>query len=160
MLKLNRRLEYALIALKHMAQVSCAQDGGEKKLIPAKEISQAYSVPFDVVSRVLQILNQNGIVKSIQGVQGGYFLNKNLDEISLYHLIELLDGPLELVKCLGPDHDCEIKDSCNIMSPLQLFNQKVIEFYKTIKVSELVGAQAYQAMPMPKDSHQAIMEVR
>jgi Rrf2 family nitric oxide-sensitive transcriptional repressor len=136
MVKLNRKLEYALIALKHLSQTSAT----DKKLTSAKEISLTYVVPFDVVSRVLQILNQNGIVKSIQGVQGGYHLQKSLEEISLHDLVELIEGPVELVKCLGTEHQCEIKGSCNIISPIQALNHRVTDFYKTIKLSDLVGS--------------------
>jgi len=135
MIKLNRKLEYALIALKHMSKKEATNAG---TLTSAKEITLHYMVPFDVVSRVLQILNQHGIVKSTQGVQGGYHLLKNLDDVSLNDLIEMIEGPLQLVKCMGDDHECEIKSSCNIISPVQVLNHKIGDFYKTIKISDLV----------------------
>ncbi len=136
MVKLSRKMEYALISLKHLSQ----KDAGE--LTSAKEISNIYSVSFDVISRVLQALNQGGIVKSIQGVQGGYHLLKDLTDVSLFDLIEVIEGPLSLVRCIHDADSCELIKSCNIVSPVTTLNQKVNEFYKTIKIAELVESKA------------------
>lgn len=132
MVKLSKKLEYALISLKAL---QAKQNGC---LTSAKEISNVYGAPFDVVSRVLQNLNQGGIVKSIQGVQGGYHLLKSLDEVTFHELIELIEGPLALVKCIHDNDACEMVKSCNIISPVALLNDKINEFYKTIKISDLI----------------------
>lgn len=133
MVKLSRKMEYALISLKHLHH----KRAGE--LTSAKEISNQYGVPFDVVSRVLQTLNQAGIVKSIQGVQGGYHLLKDLSEVSFHNLIEVIEGPLMLVKCIHDNDSCELAKSCNIISPVALLNDKIIDFYKTIKIADLIS---------------------
>ena len=133
MVKLSKKLEYALISLKAL------QEKQSGSLTSAKEISNVYGAPFDVVSRVLQNLNQGGIVKSIQGVQGGYHLLKNLDEVTFHELIELIEGPLALVKCIHDNDACEMVKSCNIISPVALLNDKINEFYKTIKISDLIS---------------------
>jgi Rrf2 family nitric oxide-sensitive transcriptional repressor len=133
MVKLSRKTEYALISLKHLSQKK-----SNTELTSAKEISTIYGAPFDVVSRVLQILNQGGIVKSIQGVQGGYHLVKNLSDVTFHELIEIIEGPLALVKCIHDSESCELSKSCNIMSPVSLLNDKISDFYKTIKISDLL----------------------
>lgn len=125
-------MEYALISLKALSQKS------SRDLASAKEISIIYGAPFDVVSRVLQILNQAGIVKSIQGVQGGYHLLKSLDDVTFHELIEVIEGPLALVKCIHDSEGCEMIKSCNIISPIALLNDKINDFYKTIKISDLI----------------------
>ncbi|MES2769360.1 MAG: Rrf2 family transcriptional regulator [Bdellovibrionota bacterium] len=132
MVKLSRKIEYALISLKALSQKNSGN------LTSAKEISNMYGAPFDVVSRVLQTLNQAGIVKSIQGVQGGYHLLKNLEDITFHELIEVIEGPLALVKCIHDNDACEMAKSCNIISPVALLNDKINEFYKTIKISDLI----------------------
>lgn len=128
MIKLSRKMEYALIALKHLSLA--------EQLTPAKELSQRYQIPFDVVSRVLQILNQNDVVKSAQGTHGGYKLIKPLNSITFYELAEMIEGPMYLVKCL--QGDCDMKGTCNITNPLQILNQKISFYLKTILVSDLL----------------------
>lgn len=131
MVKLSKKMEYALISMKALSQKSSGN------LTSAKEISSFYGASFDVVSRVLQTLNQAGIVKSIQGVQGGYHLLKNLDDVTLHDLIEVIEGPLALVRCIHDVESCEMIKSCNIVSPVTRLNDKINDFYKTIKISDL-----------------------
>ena len=134
MVKLSRKMEYALISLKHLKGL------GNDELASAKEISFKNSIPFDVVSRVLQVLNQKNIVKSIQGASGGYKLDKDLKDLNLNDLIEYIEGPVVLVKCISSDGECEIKSSCTISSPLTVLNEKVKQFYSQLSVDEILSA--------------------
>lgn len=136
MLKLSRKIEYSLMALKHLS----LKEG--EALTSAKDLSQKYNVPFDVVSRVLQILNQKEIVKSVQGINGGYKLIKPLSALTFYELVEFIEGPLFLVKCL--QGECDMVGTCNIIAPVQVLNDKLSQFLKTILVSDLVLAQDFQ----------------
>lgn len=118
-------------------------------LTTAKEISQEQSIPFDVTSRVLQIMAREKILESIQGVQGGYKLIRDTSAISFYDLGEMIEGPLGLVKCLNStDNTCEFIDTCNVHSPLTVINQKILEFCKTISVSEMIGMNQDRRAPM------------
>jgi Rrf2 family protein len=130
MFKLNRKLEYALMALKHMLQ----KRPGE--LTSAKEIADLYGCSFDTISRVLQILAQKGCLQSVQGAAGGYILIKDLAHFSFYDLSKMLLGPIQLVRCLSSS--CHIKKQCNIASPLQNLNSYLIEFYKELSVLQIL----------------------
>jgi Rrf2 family protein len=129
--KLNRRVEYALMALKYF------QAHPTDKL-SAKELAERLNTSFDVFARVLQILTQKNVLISEQGVAGGYRLNKDLQNLSLYQLVEMIEGPTQLVKCLSEESSCEIQESCNIAHPMRALNEKLNEFYKTIPVSDLL----------------------
>ncbi len=135
--KINRKVEYALMALKHMR----AKTPGE--LTSAKEICDSYGAPFDGMSRVLQVLGQTGILKSEQGAQGGYQITRDLSKVSLQEVIESISGKIEIAKCLttGASEACDIKSSCNIISPIMVLNKKLTEFYKTLSVAELVESK-------------------
>lgn len=134
--KINRKVEYALMALKHMR----AKAPGE--LTSAKEICEAYGAPFDGMSRVLQVLGQKGVLKSEQGAHGGYQITRDLSKVSLQELIEWITGKIEIAKCLSSGTDsCDIKSSCNIISPVMVLNKKLTEFYKTLSVAELIESK-------------------
>lgn len=133
--RIHRKLEYALIALKHMNQ----KRPGE--LTTVKEICQRYGTPFDATARVLQQMVQGKFLKSEQGAYGGYLIMRDLSKVSLRELIDKVVGPIEMVKCMGDgelDVPCEIKDKCNIMLPLMNLNEKLIRFYENINVYELI----------------------
>ncbi len=130
MFKLNRKVEYALIALKHMVH----KRPGE--LTTAKEIADTYGCSFDTVARVLQIMAQKNWLQSAQGSTGGYLIVKDLGKVSFYDLSEALLGPMKLVRCISSS--CKIKSSCNIVSPVQNLNQHLIELYQGLSVHQLL----------------------
>ena len=132
--RLNRKVEYALMGLKIMAQ----KRPGE--LTSAKEIVELTGSPFDATARVLQQMAQKGISRSEQGAHGGYVLIRDLAKVSLYELMELILGPLTVAKCVGDDSvsSCDLKHKCNISSPVNLLNRKLGEFYQNLSISELL----------------------
>jgi Rrf2 family transcriptional regulator, nitric oxide-sensitive transcriptional repressor len=133
--KINRKVEYALISLKHMR----AKTPGE--LTTAKEIATLYGCPFDVISRVLQTLGKKGIVRSEQGAHGGYQLNKDLARVSFFELNEMILGRVAVAKCIhteAGETPCEMRGTCNIVSPLTAFNRKLTEFYQSLSLADLL----------------------
>ncbi len=130
--KLNRKLEYSLIALKHMSQ----KRPGE--LTTAKEVSDSYRSPFDATARVMQMMAQNGILKSEQGATGGYQITRDLAKISLQELFTVIQGPTQIAKCMHKEELCEMQSNCNIISPITNLNNKLNEFYKNLTLRELL----------------------
>jgi Rrf2 family transcriptional regulator, nitric oxide-sensitive transcriptional repressor len=134
--KINRKVEYALIGLKHMR----SKAPGE--LTSAKEISQLYGCPFDATSRVMQVLAQKGVLRSEQGAHGGYMITKDLARLSFYDLSEMILGPVMVARCLhdddGDEPACEMRETCNIVSPVQTLNRRLVEFYRGLSVAELL----------------------
>jgi Rrf2 family protein len=135
--KLNRKLEYSLMALKHMAQKTPGD------LTTAKEVSESYQAPFDATARVMQVMAQRGLLKSEQGAFGGYQITRDLSHVTLNDLIEIVQGPTQIAKCMqhgkaDQDGPCEIQSSCNIMSPVANLNQRLTDFYKSVFIKELI----------------------
>lgn len=145
--KMNRKLEYSLIALKHMSQ----KMPGE--LTTAKEVSESYQAPFDATARVMQVMAGRGLLKSEQGATGGYQITKDLSKITLHELMETIQGPTKITKCMQHQKTkstteylnqelepslCEIQGSCNIISPIANLNSKLTEFYKSVSLRDLL----------------------
>jgi Rrf2 family protein len=135
--KLNRKIEYSLIALKHMSQ----KNPGE--LTTAKEVSESYQAPFDATARVMQVMAQKGLLKSEHGAFGGYQIMKDLSQVTLNDLIDIIQGPTQIARCIKhnsdlPDLPCDIRESCNIISPVNKLNTRLTEFYKSVFIDELI----------------------
>lgn len=130
MFKLNRKVEYALIALKHLSK----KRPGE--ISTAKEIADTYGCSFDTTARILQTLAQKSWLQSSQGVTGGYLLIKDLAKLNFYDLAESLLGPLNLVRCLSSS--CRIKSQCNIIHPTHNLNQHLMQFYKGLSLQNII----------------------
>lgn len=137
--RLNRKVEYALMALKVMAQ----KRAGE--LTSAKEIVEQTGCPFDATARVLQQLASKGVLRSEQGAHGGYVLVRDLTRVSYFELNEIILGKLALARCLEEDKGgCDLKDRCNIISPVSVLNRKMIEFYQDLSVGDLLRVRERQ----------------
>lgn len=130
--KMNKKMEYALMALKLITQRPLGS------LTTAKEVSEQMHISFEVTARVLQALSARGLLKAEYGVGGGYSLARPLSEISLHDLSQMLEGHTSLTKCLGPDEPCEIHGSCNISTPIANLNKKIQEFYKSVSLEEVL----------------------
>lgn len=130
--KMNKKMEYALMALRLISQRAPGF------LTTAKEVSDQMHIPFDVTARVLQALSSRGLLKAEYGVSGGYVLARPLGEVSVHDLTEMLEGHTALTKCLGTDEPCGISETCNIVSPIFALNKKVKEFYKSVSLQEVL----------------------
>jgi Rrf2 family transcriptional regulator, nitric oxide-sensitive transcriptional repressor len=128
------------MALRHMA----AKYQGE--LTTAKEVSDSYKTPFDVTSKVMQTMAQNGLLKSEQGAHGGYLVLKDLSKVSLYELIQMVEGPVAIVKCLQQGPVCELSSSCNIISPVNVLNERIVDFYSNLPILELIEPGGRRAL--------------
>ncbi len=135
MMRLNRKVEYALIVLKYMSQKKPGQ------LSSAKEMSEKFQAPFDATSRVLQIMSHNGVLRSEHGAHGGYQIVRDLEKISFYQLNEMILGPVGITKCISKEGDknCDLQSNCNIVSPIRFLNFKFSEFLKQLTVAEVLG---------------------
>ena len=133
--KMNRKVEYALMALKYMS----SKYAGQKSTV--REISTAVGSPNELTARVLQKLTQSGILSSEQGSQGGYMIARDLSRVSLHELIEKLTGPTGIVKCLHSMEGCDLIGQCNIQSPLGNLNKRLVDFYKSLSLSEILNSK-------------------
>ncbi len=132
MQKVNRKLEYSLMALKHMSQKMPG------KLTTAKEVSESYQAPFDATARVMQLMAQRGWLKSEQGAFGGYQITKDLSRLTLLDLMNVIQGPTKIAKCLHKAEPCEIQNSCNIISPIQTLNTRLNDFYRSLTIRDVL----------------------
>jgi Rrf2 family protein len=133
MVKFSKKIEYSLIALRYIAN---AKD----EIITAKEISNKYNIPYELLAKILQRLKKENILMSNQGVNGGYKISKPLNEISLSELIEKIEGKTALVECLHTDNisDCFISDCCSIKDPINKMQSELENLFKTKMVSDFI----------------------
>src|SRR6266567_6865249 len=99
MLKLTKKADYGLIALKHLA----VNGQGSSS---AKEIADTYGIPLPLLSKILQKLARNGFLQSEHGTNGGYKLARDAREITAYEVIRAIDGPIFLTACFTEHGYC------------------------------------------------------
>ena len=93
-----------------------------------------------IALKVLRKLTAAGIVRSYKGAQGGYELVKPGEELRVVDIIELIDGPIKISKCLECDHDCTknpCKTECKMHIAFDAINQSLIDNLGKITVRML-----------------------
>lgn len=134
--RLNRKLEYSMMALKHIASKH------SDELTTAKEIADYYKAPFDATARVMQLMAQKGLLKAELGSLGGYKISKDLSKVSLLDLLEAVQGPNKIARCMDKSikktESCGIQAMCNIISPILNLNKKMNEFYGSLMLNEIL----------------------
>lgn len=128
------------MAIKHMASKP------QHSPTTVREVCEAYLIPFDTTSKVLQLMASGQMLKSIQGVKGGYILTKDLQQISYKDLARLIEGETFLLDCQSESKNCELYGKCNISSPMNALKHKVDDFLAKLTLSELLFDQNFQFM--------------
>ncbi|MGD1045482.1 MAG: Rrf2 family transcriptional regulator [Bacteroidota bacterium] len=114
MLQLSKKVEYGLIALRHMAMNPRGQ------VFTAKEIAVKHDIPYELLAKVLQKLSKSGVVVSTQGMHGGYSLAKRPNELHISSIISVIEEEKPTIaECYAEGgEDCSIFDACTIRKPL------------------------------------------
>jgi Rrf2 family protein len=133
MIRISKKVEYALMALKFISN-------SDHKLVTAREISDTKSIPYDLLSKILQKLKNENILSSNQGMNGGYFLSKRPEEIPLFSLMSAIDGDISIAECLNENagKDCCMVEICSIKSPVSQLQKEVEELFKRKTISDFV----------------------
>ena len=132
MLKLTKKADYGLIALKHLAnhQNDCASS--------AKEISDCYGIPLPILAKVLQALVRSGFLRSEHGVNGGYKLARDPREITTLEVIRAIDGPILLTHCFN-EHgaECDQSDRCTVRDPLRKVHEGILRLLGGMSIADM-----------------------
>ncbi len=134
MLKLTKKADYGLMAMKHLAEH--AHSGA----CSAKDVAESYGIPPEVLAKILQRLTKAGLLHSQHGINGGYTLARAANEISAYEVIRAIDGPLFITSCITVRGECDQTQRCTIREPLRKVNQSIEEVLKKIKIAEMTEA--------------------
>jgi Rrf2 family protein len=131
MLKLTKKADYGLMAMKHLAEH--ADEGA----FSAKDVAEAYGIPPEALAKILQKLAKSGLLHSQHGMNGGYTLARDAGSISAFEVIRAIDGPLFITSCISVRGECGQTERCTIREPLQRVNQSIEEVLKRITISEM-----------------------
>src|SRR5690242_3009835 len=132
MLRLSKKADYALLAMRHLAA------NADRGAVSARELAEAYDLPPELLAKVLQKLVRARYLTSIQGIRGGYGLAKPASSISVADVIQSIDGPLTVTACSETNHNCEQYSKCNIRDPLWQVKDRIIAALAQTSVADLV----------------------
>jgi len=131
LLKLTKKADYALMAMKHLAE----HPGPSSR--SAKDVADAFGIPPEALAKIMQRLTKAGLLHSQHGINGGYTLARPAQTISAFEVIQAIDGPLFITSCVTVRGECDQSDRCNIREPLRKVNESIEAVLKRIKISHM-----------------------
>jgi Rrf2 family protein len=136
MLRLSKKADYALIAMKHLA---LRGDRGLAGSSSAREIAELYDIPIELMAKVLQRLARGGLLASHQGTRGGYQLARIPAQISVADVIQAIDGPVAVTACSVEEGQCEQFSKCNVRDPLWRVRERILSALGECTIAELAA---------------------
>ncbi len=131
---IRRNTDYAI-----RAAVNLAIHQG-KKAVSAADIAKNEAIPYDLACKLLQKLHRKKIVKSVMGAKGGFILRRNPTKISVLEIIEAIQGPVSLNRCVMDAGFCSRKRSCPVSKNLAKLQKTMNNYLKSVKLSKLAGS--------------------
>jgi len=122
-LSLSKKVDYALVSLAYLVE-------HHGRISSARAIAQAHDLPLPLLMNLLKTMHGRGILCSERGSKGGYQICTNLDDLSLYELIEGVED--------AEDRENPVAKRLCGPPPLRALQYKLISFLKQVKVSDLV----------------------
>jgi len=128
----SKTCQYALQAILYISLHS-----DDFKPVGLKAISKAQEIPHFFLSKILQDLVRQKILNSIKGPNGGFFLNKSADKLSLHKIVEIIDGPDIFDRCGIGLKKCSDKSPCPIHFEYKQVKEKIKHLLNEKTVAEL-----------------------
>jgi Rrf2 family protein len=141
MLKISRLTDYGLLASVYLARK-------EGEVVSAREIAEFYHLPVPMITKVLKALNHGGVIRSQRGVAGGYYFEGDAETVNLGQLLDVLEGPWDLVECETFDEDghaiCSIRVACPSRRFMFGINRAIKGAFDRVTLADLMRGE----MPM------------
>lgn len=104
---ITREADYAVRCVLFLSQ-----EAG--RTVSANEISESMTVPRSFLAKILQRLSKNNIVRSTQGIAGGFKLVNKPGKINVFEVIEAIQGPTAVNVCADDERNCDMSNTCPV----------------------------------------------
>lgn len=124
-MKVSARIRYGCRAM-----IALASHVGDDRPVPLDVLATEQEIPERYLAKIIQDLRKAGLIRSVRGARGGYYLARPAEEITALHVWEALEGPLMVVPCIDDRRLCEVPGGCGmhtLWTRLQEANHRVLQ---------------------------------
>jgi Rrf2 family protein len=153
-LQITKKVDYALIALTHLAL-----HPGER--FSARELAGTYHLSQTLLANCLKALARAELVRSVRGTKGGYELAEAPRAIAVGRVVELLEGPLQLATCIGQqprDHlQCSVSRVCPVKHNVFRIHLQIRDVLYGQTIADLAqgAGRTGEALPVARSTQRA-----
>ena len=130
---LTKTSEYALRSIVYVAM-----QAAEGKKIGIKEIAKELELPLHFIGKILQDLVRKAIIASVKGPNGGFYLSRPANEITIMEVVRVIDGVEAFKRCgLGLKH-CSDTHPCPLHNDFKKYRDGLASLFSTKTIQDLV----------------------
>ncbi len=121
--------------LAHLAETK------NQEFVPIKKIAEQESVPTEYAYKIIRKLNKAEITRSQVGVHGGVVLNKNLQDITLHSVIEIIQGPVCISECVLNPAVCPRNPGCKFFPRWSAIQKELIGLLASTTMADILEGE-------------------
>jgi len=131
-MKLSAKTRYGLIACNLLGK------NYPDKSVSATQLESYISVSSKYIEKIMRLLTARGIVSANRGANGGYFLTRSPEQITIGEIVRALEDDMEIVECLKGDGKCKCCPSSGIWKKLY---GKINEFLDQMNLKQMIDGE-------------------
>ncbi|MEI7475525.1 MAG: Rrf2 family transcriptional regulator [bacterium] len=138
-MKITQEADYAVRIILNLTSFS------ENERVEANVISENTRVPLRFTLKIMRKLTNGGILKSFRGNNGGYALLKKPSEITLLEVIQIIDGQININKCLGDKSVCSLNslNYCVVHEELRTVQTRMVQDLENVTFESLANKNKF-----------------
>ncbi len=130
-MNLSKTSKYAIRVVSYMALKN-------QEIYSATQLSEALQVSDKYLKRILTTLSNHAIIQSLQGRYGGFRLNKRINDINLYEIIDAVEDINKYIGCVLGFQYCSEENSCSLHKDWAPIQEKLTKFFKNTTIAEVI----------------------
>ena len=130
-MQLNISTDYAIRSMLYLATVG--------RLASSSEISKAMSIPDNYLYAVMGKMKKAGLAQATRGVNGGWSLSKEPEDIKLIDILEVMEGSIKINRCLQDDQYCsrDASSSCQVHEFYRQVQDQLEKCFGSVTLAQL-----------------------
>lgn len=120
-MKFTKKTDYALRTMQYLGRLhfeAGASRSGGAAPVPVQAIAEKSHLSLRFLQGIVSKLSKAGLLRTIPGVKGGIMLARDPESISILHIIEAVEGRINLMDCMQHPEHCGDSSQCSIMGVL------------------------------------------
>ena len=142
MLRVSKLTDYATVVMTCLAVAGA-------DVVSAQQLAEQVRLEVPTVSKLLKLLAHAGLVESRRGVNGGYFLARPAQEISVADIVIALEGPIGMTECSAHSGSCNHESHCGVRVNWQRINRAVRAALESVSLADMMATPPKNPMRIP-----------
>jgi FeS assembly SUF system regulator len=130
MLRIGKLTDYALLIVNELAKEP-------HSILSAAALADILHLAPTTVSKILKMLAECNLVNATRGVDGGYRLARDADQISIADIVIAMEGDLAITECCELNHACMVTSVCTMQANWKKINKSVYSLLNKISIIDM-----------------------